>query len=111
MRNALCHPFLTNKSLGTPKFGRSQLIASLSAFQSPRPTCHTSAVFLFRIITVSLLSGGVALAGAHDRRGSIWEERNALPVDGHFFRLEGVVFCLECPVSLLLQFKSPFVLS
>jgi hypothetical protein len=63
--------------------------------------CHTSAVFLFRIITVSHLSGGVAPAGAHDRRGSIWEERNASQVDGHSFVWKAGLSRVEYPVSLL----------
>ena len=67
--------FPQNKSLGTPKFGQSQLRASLSAFQSPRRTMS-----YFRLcsglvsLTVSRLSWRRRFAaGAHDRRGSIWK--------------------------------------
>ena len=87
----------------------------LCARSSPlEQTCHTSAVFLFRIITVSHLSGGVAPAGAHDRCGSIWEERNASLVDGHFFRLEGGMFLVSSRVSCVaspLQSECSFAIS
>ena len=90
---ASSHLFLSNEQIpGDTKVRAEQLTASLSAFQSPRRTCHTSAVFLFRIITVSRLSGGVALAGAHDRCGSIWEDGNASVVDGHPLVWKAVCF-------------------
>ena len=94
--------FYSNEQIpGDTKVRAEQLTASLSAFQSPRRTCHTSVVFLFRIITVSRLSGGVALAGAHDRCGSIWEDGNASVVDGHFLSLGG------CYVSVSRYLQSP----
>jgi hypothetical protein len=58
---------------------------------------------------MSHLSGGVVVlaGGAHDRRSSIWEERNASLVGRTLFRLEGdMLFCLS-RVSCLASLCNP----
>jgi len=98
LRNRHLCFFPLNKSLGTPKFGRSQLRASLSAFQSPRRICVPVSYQPY----LACLEASLLLAPMIDV-GSIWEDWNTSLVDGHSFG----VYCLEsifllCDTSRLL---------